>query len=196
MESLYNFINETAQLSKESFNLITPFLTKINCKPNTILCKAGDEARYLYFIKSGIIRASVTSKKGKVFTRELYCKNQICGPYSDIIQNGISSYTFETLTDCEIIRSEHKETRKIHHDIPEYMHFKIKMLEYAYTKMERTIINLGTKDAKERYLHLLKRIENIESLIPQYQIASYLGITPIQLSRIRKNLKETNLQPA
>lgn len=190
MESLYSFVNEATGISRETFGLITPYLTEINCKANTVLCKAGDEARYLYFIKSGIIRASITTDKGKTFTRELYCENQICGPYSDIVQNGVSTYTFEALTDCEIIQSEHKETRKIHHDIPEFMHFKIKMLEFAYAKMEKTINYLGTKDAKERYLHLLNRIEGIEKLIPQYQIASYLGITPIQLSRIRKSLKE------
>lgn len=190
MNSLFKFVNEATNISEDTFKLITPYLTDINCKANTILCKAGDEARYLYFIKSGIIRASITTDKGKVFTRELYSENQICGPYSDIIQNGASTYTFEALTDCEIIQSEHKETRKIHHDIPEFMHFKIKMLELAYTKMEKTINYLGTKDAKERYLHLLKRFNGIEKLIPQYQIASYLGITPIQLSRIRKSLKE------
>ena len=70
------------------------------------------------------------------------------------------------------------------------MKFEIKMLEHAYIKLEKTVISLGTKDAKERYLSLLNRLTGIEDLIPQYQIASYLGITPIQLSRIRKGLKE------
>ena len=44
-------------------------------------------------------------------------------------------------------------------------------------------------DATQRYLKLCKKIPDIESLIPQYQIASYLGITPVQLSRIRKKMK-------
>ncbi len=64
----------------------------------------------------------------------------------------------------------------------------IKILQHLYDDLQKTIINLGTLNAKERYLKLLKRISGIEDLIPQYQIASFLGITPIQLSRIRKSI--------
>ena len=136
------------------------------------------------------MRTTTETKKGKIFAREIYTDNQFCGPMSDMIKNRPSSYTYETLTDCEIIRSEHKEVQKLYDLHPELMRFEIKMLEYAYIKLEKTVISLGTKDAKERYLNFLDRLKGIEELIPQYQIASYLGITPIQLSRIRKGLKQ------
>lgn len=190
MEVLYKFSNSITPISREVFNIVAPHLTHFKCDANTILCNVGDEAKYVYFIVSGIVRTSVTTDKGKIFTRELYTNNQFCGPVSDLIKNKPSSYIYETLTDCEIIRSEHKEVKKLYEQYPELMRFEIKMLEHVYMKMEKTIISLGTKDAKERYLNLLERHKDLENLIPQYQIASYLGITPIQLSRIRKRLKE------
>ena len=190
MEVLYQFSNKLTPISREAFNLVAPHLTHYKCKANTILCNVGDEAKYVYFIVSGIVRTSVTTEKGKVFTRELYANNQFCGPLSDLINDNPSSYIYETLTDCEIIRSEHKEVKKLYHGYPELMRFEIKMFQHVYIKMEMTIISLGTKDAKERYLDFLNRFEDIENLIPLYQIASYLGITPIQLSRIRKGLRE------
>lgn len=190
MEVLYQFSNKLTPISREAFNLVAPHLTHYKCKANTILCNVGDEAKYVYFIVSGIVRTSVTTEKGKVFTRELYTDNQFCGPVSDLIKNEPSSYIYETLTDCEIIRSEHKEVKKLYDKFPELMRFEIKILEHVYIKMEKTIISLGTKDAKERYLDLLERFKGVENLIPQYQIASYLGVTPIQLSRIRKGLKD------
>lgn len=189
MEKLYQFANKLTPISRETFSQVSPYLKQYTCKANTMLCNVGDEAKYVYFIVSGIIRTSMTTDKGKIFTRELYRENQFCGPMSDIILDKTSSYFYETLTDCEIIRSNHKEVRKLYKSNPELMMFEIKTMENIYVKMEKTIINLGTKDAKERYISLLERFKNLEKLIPQYQIASYLGITPIQLSRIRKGLK-------
>lgn len=190
MEVLYQFSNSITPISREAFALVSPHLKHFKCKANTILCDVGDKSKYVFFIVSGIVRTSTETKKGKVFTRELYTSNQFCGPMSDMIKDAPSSYLYETLTDCEIIRSEHKEVQKLYDTHPELMRFEIKMLEHAYIKLEKTIISLGTNDAKERYLNLLDRLKGIEKLIPQYQIASYLGITPIQLSRIRKGLKQ------
>lgn len=189
MEVLYQFSNKVTPISREAFTIVSPHLKHFTCKANTVLCNVGDEAKYVFFIVSGVVRTSTETNKGKVFTRELYTDNQFCGPMSDIINKTPSSYIYETLTDCEIIRSEHKEVQKLYGKHPELMNFEIKMLQHVYVKLEKTIISLGTKDAKERYLNLLDRHEGIEKLIPQYQIASYLGITPIQLSRIRKGLK-------
>jgi CRP-like cAMP-binding protein len=192
MEALYQFSNKLTPISRETFKLVSPFLKHFKCEANTILCNVGDEAKYVYFIVSGIVRTSVTTEKGKIFTRELYTNNQFCGPMSDMIQDKPSSYIYETLTDCEVIRSEHKEIQNIYQATLNHqlMLFEIKIHEILYISMEKTIINLGTKDAKERYLSFLERFVGIEKLVPQYQIASYLGITPIQLSRIRKGLRE------
>ena len=190
MEALYQFSNMLSPISRETFKLVSPYMKHYKCDANTILCDVGDEAKYIYFVVSGIVRTSVTTTKGKTFTRELYSTHQFCGPLSDMIHGKPSSYLYEALTDCEIIRTEHKTIKQLFGTNTELMAFEVKMLEHVYIKMENTIISLGTKDAKERYLTLLERFSGIEDLIPQYQIASYLGVTPIQLSRIRKGLKE------
>lgn len=190
MEALYQFSNQLTPISEHTFKAVFPHLKHYKCDANTVLCSVGDEAKYMFFIVSGIVRTTVTTDKGKVFTREIYSDSQFCGPMSDLIKGTPSSYSYETLTECEIIRSNHKEVQKLHDTYPELMKFGLKVFEHVYVKMEKTIISLGTKDAKERYLDFLKRFDGIEALIPQYQIASYLGITPIQLSRIRKGLKK------
>lgn len=193
MKALYQFANNLASISEEAFELITPFLTPINYDENTIICDIGDDAKYLYFIKSGVVRTSTISDSGKTFTRALYSENEFFGPLSNIIKNERSSFIYEALTDCQLIRSEHKKVQELYEKHPELMRFELKVFEHVYVKMEKTIINLGTKNAKERYQKLLIRFKGIENLIPQYQIASYLGITPIQLSRIRKSISETNI---
>ena len=68
------------------------------------------------------------------------------------------------------------------------MKFHHKMLQFYFIGLENKVIELGSLTATERYLNFKKRFTTIENLIPQYQIASILGITPIQLSRIRKEI--------
>ena len=64
-----------------------------------------------------------------------------------------------------------------------------RILESVYILYEAKQLETAALDATQRYLQLKRRIPNIENLIPQYQIASYLNISPVQLSRIRKSLK-------
>jgi hypothetical protein len=64
----------------------------------------------------------------------------------------------------------------------------VKVLEHAFIAYEDRNLDLMRLNATESYLKLRKQIPNIDNLIPQYQIASYLNITPVQLSRIRKKL--------
>lgn len=191
MEALYNFANRLTPISRETFELLKPNFKHLSVKANTILCDAGDEANNMFFVISGVARTSAVSENGKVFTRTLHTANQFLGPYSDLIKGEKSSLVYEALTDCEIIQSAHKDVLKNFGHLPEMMQFEIKVLQHLYNDMQKTIISLGTLNAKERYLKLLKRIVGIEELIPQYQIASYLGITPIQLSRIRKAIADS-----
>jgi len=190
MNTFYQFANKIASITEEEFEHFKPHLAPTSYKANTVVCNIGDEAKYLYFIKSGVVRTSTISDNGKVFTRALYSENEFFGPLSSMIKGEKSSFIYEALTDCELVRSEHMEVQKLYKEHPKLMRFELKVLANVYIKMEKTIINLGTKNAKERYQKLLVRFKGIENLIPQYQIASYLGITPIQLSRIRKVISD------
>ena len=188
MEVLYNFVNTLTPLSTDTFKLLKPYFKKLNVKANTVLCKDNDEAKNVYFLINGVARTSSKVDDNKVFTRTLHTANQFFGPYSNLINNEKSNLIYEALTDCEVIEINHKEILEQFGNLPEMMKLEIKILQNLYDDLQKTVISLGTLNAKERYIKLLKRINGIEELIPQYQIASYLGVTPIQLSRIRRSL--------
>ena len=69
-----------------------------------------------------------------------------------------------------------------------------RILEHVFIRYEERQLELISMDAKAQYLALLKKMPNIEELIPQYQIASYLSITPVQLSRIRRKIKKEEVK--
>lgn len=71
---------------------------------------------------------------------------------------------------------------------PDVLKLYTKVIEQDFLFQEQRVLDLSLLNATERYLKLQKEISNIENILPQYHIASYLNITPVQLSRIRKDL--------
>ena len=65
-----------------------------------------------------------------------------------------------------------------------------RVLESVYIIYEKRLVEMISLDATNRYLELRKQISKVDELIPQYHIASFLGITPVQLSRIRRKIDE------
>ena len=110
------------------------------------------------------------------------------GSFTSIIKKQPSKLTYEALTDCKLYEIDfNKIVDLCEHDI-QISNLYNKILEKIFMSYEERQLELISMDAKQRYLQLLKRLPNIDSMIPQYQIASYLGITPVQLSRIRKTI--------
>lgn len=188
MDYLYEYANSYSKLTKKSFDLAKVHLSEKKFNTKEILCGIEDQPRYGYFIKSGIIRAYTINEKGKEFTKSLFSEFQFAGPLSALLENRKSELIYEALTDCEVIQGDYIQLRKLFDENIELMKFHHKMLQFYFIGLENKVIELGALTATERYLNLKKRFTNIENLIPQYQIASILGITPIQLSRIRKEL--------
>lgn len=191
-QNILNFINQISPLSAEAQELIQPLFRFKSVKKNTILCAVKDTPRDFYFINSGIVRAFIETPKGATFNKSIFIENQFAGPMSALILNKPSRVTYEALTDCELIMVDYNELMKLCHKNHDLLKLSYRLLEIYFVSLENRTLNLGTLNAKERYLGLKNKIKYLENRIPQYHIASLLGITPIQLSRIRKDLLKNN----
>ena len=141
-----------------------------------------------FLLKSGVIRSFDIDDNGKEHIRTLYVPITTSGPLSSLITKKPSTTTYECLTNCEILVGDYpafiKSTEE-HHDLTQFYN---RILENIFLRTEKRIHDLTVLNGTERYLKLKNDIPQIENLIPQYHIASFLNITPVQLSRIRKEL--------
>jgi len=179
---VYNFHNVSDESFKKFAELITP---KTFLKDHKIV-KIGQVPVNFYILKSGIVRAFATDDKGKEYTRTIYTPIGTTGNLSSLITKEPSNLIYECLTDCEVLQCNYEDFYKLsikHHDLSVF-HYKV--LERVYIREESKILDLTLLDATNRYKKLQEKIPNIDNLINQYHIASYLNITPVQLSRIRK----------
>jgi CRP-like cAMP-binding protein len=176
----------SSSASKDFVEKLTNILKTTSYKKNESIVKLGDNSSKFYILKEGIVRSYIIGPKGKEHIKILHKGICVFAPLTDLIKKQPSTLIFDCLTDCEILEGNFYELFTPKNLNLEFSSFYIKVLERIYTTSENKIYDLSILNATERYIKLRREIPNIENLIQQYHIASYLNITPTQLSRIRK----------
>lgn len=180
-------VSSVYNLPEETLNAIRNRTEFKKFKRKDIFIKEGEFQSQFFFLVSGIARAYKTGKNGKEFTRSIYMPPTAIASIGAIKTNSKTSISFDCLTDCEMFVGDYNEFMELTKTNIEISNTYSQMLEKAYLRAENRVYELSL-EAKEKYKLLQKRIPNIDNLIPQYQIANYLNITNVQLSRIRAKM--------
>ena len=115
-------------------------------------------------------------------------EGSLVGSMTALLNHEPSNFEIQTLEDCQIIKIDFKSFRQLLYKSEDLKVFHIHYLEKNWLMANQSLkLSYVQDDAQQRYEIFLETYPNLEERIPQYHIASYLGITPIQLSRIRKN---------
>ena len=184
----FDFINTFHPISDSVYRQLHDFSKFKELKSNEKLLKQGVIPQKVYFITKGVIRAYLRLDSGKEVTTTLHYPLMFFGSFRALLKKEPTSIIYETLTDCHVYEIDFTDFYRLCAKNIEVMALYSKLLESIIFKKEERYIELSHKDAKARYLSLRERIPDLDNIIPQYQIAASLGITPVQLSRIRAKL--------
>ena len=110
------------------------------------------------------------------------------GAYSTLITGKENRINIEFLTDAEVLVTNYQQFISLYQKHPQIESLSRKLSENYFVQKEKREIELVTMDAEKRYEIFKQEFPNLDQLIPQYHIASYLGVSATQLSRIRRNL--------
>ena len=193
MKKLFDSLSEFSSLSEKTKKQYLELLELKEFKKKDKIADLGEVPTKFYILTSGVVRSFVTDEKGKEFTRSLYIPMRAIGAFSALVEKKPNEMIYECLTDCEMYVGDFQKFKALTNRNMEMATLYSSFLERIYMRMEKRVFELSVLDAKQRYLKLKKHIPEIENLIPQYHIASYLNITPVQLSRIRKDLYKNKL---
>lgn len=188
MERLINFINTIKPLEPVTLQELIKICTVKEYKANEHLCEIGDNNNSLFFVLEGITRTYVKADNQTEINKTLSFPGNLATSLKSAIKHTPSKFGCQALTKTVVIEANFDDLAKLRNQYIDFCEFMYKCIEQEYMKVEENIIDTLSKNASQRYLELREKIKDIDNLIPQYHIASHLGITPIQLSRIRKKL--------
>jgi CRP-like cAMP-binding protein len=163
-------------------------LQEIKLDKNATLLKTGKVENYLYFISKGIIRLYI-SKVESDLTFGFLFENEFVTGYDSFLTQMPSEYEIETLTESVLWRISKKDLVEVYERINNGNIIGLKMAENMFLIKSKREISLLSKTAEERYLDLFIDRPKLLQKIPLKYIASYIGVTPQALSRIRKRIK-------
>jgi len=186
------FIQEFINPTEEEWQYLASTLELRNVPKKERLLQQGDICRHVAFVNKGLFRA-YKSSDDKEITHYFPIEGFFATDYSSFINRTPSPDTIEALEDCEVLLLSRDDMHKAYSKYHVWERFGRLMAEYLYIKLEKTINSFQFMTPEERYLNLMAENPGIYERAPQVHIASFLGITPESLSRIRKRISVNNL---
>lgn len=138
------------------------------------------------FVASGCLRSFYKTEDGKEYTIQFAIKNWWISDYITLYTDNKSVVSIESLTKSKVLIIDKAMVEKFYKKYPQFETFQRKNFEKRMATLQKRILNLLALSASEKYNQFINDYAEFEKIIPNYQIASYLGITPQSLSRVRK----------
>ena len=145
-------------------------------------------SRNLYFVDRGVTHTFIVNKKGEVHTVQFGFEGYWIGDMYSFFSGNPAIFNVETLEATMLFAMKQADFEKACEQIPKFeMFFRI-LVQNGYLSSLQRIAKSFSEDAEQRYLSLIKRQPDLPQRVPQYLVASYLGIKPQSLSRIRQKI--------
>ena len=174
-------------LTKEEIEYSMPFFKQLKLARGDFLTREGEICTKLAIVKTGILR-SFYHKDTEQLTTYFNIEGTIATALRSYLKEVPAYENIQSLTDVELIYIEKKDMNILFEEVPSWNRIVRIVMEFLYVKMEERSISLQYNTASERYLSFLVEFPNVANRIPLQYIASFLGITPETLSRIRKSI--------
>jgi CRP-like cAMP-binding protein len=192
MELLFKNIERHVPLSDKDRQLIATSFHLKKLKRKQFLQEAGEPARYTCFVLKGCLRTYFTDKEGEEHVISFSIEDWWAGDIASFNTGDPSIFSIDALEDVEVLYADKPAMEELYVKIPQLEKYFRIIFQNALSAQFQRITNTNSFTAEERYLAYEKKYPQFVRRIPQKYLASYLGITPEFLSKLKKQL----LKPA
>ena len=190
-EMFNQFITKHVEFTESELVAFNKQCTQVNFSKGDLIMKAGEVQNSLYFITKGIIRNFVENNKGEIKIYNFRSENMTVTGYAtyNYEDNLKALVNVECLEDCTLIEVPYEAINYVINNMKLGDRLGRYMAEAHVVEMLHYVLQRDTKTIIERLDSIDKSFPNIHQRVPQYMIASYLGITPVHLSNLKKRRK-------
>lgn len=189
MQGIEAFFEELGPLSEPLLQQLRPKFVRSELKQDAYFVREGECSSQIAFLEQGVVRAFCTTREGKEYNKTFFTAPAIIGSYASLISREKNKLPQQALTDCVIWALDYAVIEQLSQGNYELERLRRKVAERFFVGNEKKELEMALLDAAQRYQIFKNEFPGLEDCIPQYHVASYLGITPTQLSRIRQAQK-------
>ncbi len=186
MSAIANAIRSMIQISPEEMETFLQATTKRTFVRREILSRPGVVPQEIFFIERGLLRVCVTDRKGTEHTIHFALENQFIADYAAFMQHSPAMSTLKALEATDVIVMPRSAIEWGYANLQQGEKLGRLIAEYYFIYHDERIRNRYARSPKERYDLIDQVFPGIQERVPQHMIASYLGITPVHLSRLKR----------
>lgn len=176
-------------VSQDETSILSAIFKPVRIKKDAFFIRQGDRPERIAYVVHGVFRSYINTEDGNDITKYFYLEKSILFSYAAYIQKTGSSSSIQALEDSEILTANMANLEKALDSDPALANlFKAKLDEVMIMK-DRQVSSFKLLNSTDRYRQFLVDYPGLENRVKQYHLASYLGITPVSLSRIRRKLE-------
>lgn len=185
---IFKHIEEKVPLKQDEKDFIMTFFKPKKLKKKQFVVVEGHVCSYLTFVSKGLLKAYHVDDKGNEHINQFSPEGWWTSDMSSFFSDGISFYSIDAMEDSEVLLLTSADFEKLTLQVPVMDRYFRLLFQNSLITKERRLISSHTHTADEKYRHILENNPDLIKRIPQNLLASYLGLSPETLSRLKKNI--------
>ncbi|PHN04208.1 Crp/Fnr family transcriptional regulator [Flavilitoribacter nigricans] len=183
-KNLRRYINISLEEAEQFLSLFET----VRYKNRKVVVESGDYCRYFFLVEEGCLMTYYTDGNGFEHVLQFATHMWWSGDLPSLMNNVPSAYSIKAIGDTSLLQISKPNLDRLYRELPKFERYYRIIFQNALVAHQRRIIQNIAYTAEERYLQFREAYPQVELLVPQKYIASYLGITPEFLSKIRRRL--------
>lgn len=183
-----DYLKQRISLTDEQLKQVESLFKTKKVEKGKIILQLGEVCQYTYFVTNGCLRSYVIDDKGKEHILQFAIENWWISEQVSFMNHEPSMYFIDAVEDTEFVQTDEQGWNEFHKLVPGAAEMNRKLQMNSLRSFQKRLVSHLSASGEERYLSFIKTYPPLALRLPQKMIASYLGVTPESLSRIRKEL--------
>lgn len=189
-EVLFDNIRQKIEITDKEEEICRSLFIPKKLRKRQYLLQQGDVSKYTAFVEKGLLRSYAIDDKGSELIMQFAPEGWWIGDMYSSITGEPAEHSIDAIEDSELLLITNQAREELLKQAPVFERFFRLLLQNSFIAMQRRLRGNIIQTAEEKYKNFIRLYPNIAQRVPQHNIASYLGITPESLSRIRKQIAE------
>jgi CRP-like cAMP-binding protein len=181
-------LNSKFGFTNEELEVVKTYLTPKKLRKKQFLLQEGDVCKYIAFVEKGVLRSYAIGQKGSEHIIQFAPEGWTISDLNSFLTGEPAIYNIDALEESELVLISKSAHEELLQKLPRYETYMRLQLTGAYLAMQKRLISMISLSIEERYTKLISIYPDIVQRVPQHMIASYMGLTPETLSRVRRKM--------